>query len=204
MISRVAVQAVLGPATARRCPALRRFLALVVCMLAAMPTVAIADGPTPDPSLDVRPDPAPARSQAASARDQTGQTGRSPSVPTRVVVAGPSTTAQATAGHAAGKRSTQVSTSRRRVPATARATGPYRPGQRAGHASAIAALQRLSPLLATPQWLRSAEPVPSGDDAGAQLLLLAAVALLLFVATSASLIRLTTRSSGGLRREPGR
>lgn len=205
MTSAVAVHDVSAPATARRALALLRVVALLVCMLAVAPAVAAADQPTPDPSLDVRPDPAPARSQTASARDGAGQAGRSPSTVTRVVVAGPSTTAQATSGQAAGKRSTPVPTSTRRTPATARATGPHPPEQRLAGASAIATLHRLSPLVAAPQWLRpAAGPISSRDDAGAQLLLLAAVALLLFVATSASLIRLTTRTSGGVGRESGR
>jgi hypothetical protein len=165
-------------------------------MLAVVPTVAAADQPTPDPSLDVRPDPAPVQSQAP--------TGRSPSVPTRVVVAGPTTTAKATSGQSATTRSTPVSASRRRTPAAARATRPHEREQRPGHASAVATLRRLSPLLAAPQLLRpAAGSTSSSGDSGAELLLFAAVALLLLVAASASLLRLTTRLSGDIRREPG-
>jgi hypothetical protein len=180
-------------------------------MLAVVPGAAAADHPTPDPSLDVRPDPAPAKSQAspaeqgaAPAHDRVGQTGRSPTVPTRVVVAGPTTTAQVTSGQSATTRSTRVPTSRRRTSSAARATRPHGLADRDGHVPAIATLRRLSPLLAAPQFLRpAAGPTSSGANSGAQLLLLAGVALLLFVATSASLIRLTTRLSGDVRREPG-
>lgn len=171
-------------------------------MLAALPTVAAADPPTPDPSLDVRPDPAPAQSQApaqerATPTDDTARpTGRSPAV----VVAGPTTVAKATPA-----RSAPVRTSRRRTSAGARATRPHEREQRSGHASAIGTLRRLSPLLASSPFPRlAAGSTSSGGNTGAQFLLFAAVALLLLVAASASLIRLTTRVSADLRREPGR
>jgi hypothetical protein len=196
-------------AAARCGPALLRVVALLVCMLAVVPTVAAADGPTPDPSPDVRPDPAPVRSQAAPAEQRAARaherpapTGRSPGVPTRVVVAGPTTTAKATSGESATTHSTPVPASRRRTPAAARATRPHE--QRPGHASAIATLRRLLPLLAAPPFPRpTAGSTSSAGNSGAQLLLFAAVALLLLVAASASLIRLTTRLSGDVRPEPG-
>ena len=209
----VAAHEVSAPAAARCGPALLRIVALLVCMLAVVPTVAAADGPTPDPSPDVRPDPAPdpVRSEAAPpeqraarAHERPAPTGRSPGVPTRVVVAGPTTTAKATSGESATTRSTPVPASRRRTPAAARATRPHEREQRPGHASAIATLRQLLPLLAAPQLLRPiAGSTSSGGNSGAQLLLFAAVALLLLVAASASLIRLTTRLSGDVRREPG-
>jgi hypothetical protein len=210
VIPAIAAHDVSAPAAARCGPAFLRVVALV-CMLAVVPTVAAADGPTPDPSPDVRPDPAPVRSQAAPAEQRAARaherpapTGRSPGVPTRVVVAGPTTTAKATSGQSATTRSTPVPASRRRTPAAARATRPHEREQRPGHASAIATLRQLLPLLAAPQFLRpTAGPTSSGGNSGAQLLLFAAVALLLLVAASASLIRLTTRLSGDVRREPG-
>jgi hypothetical protein len=179
-------------------------------MLAMVPTVAAADQPTPDPSLDVRPDPAPDQSQAAPvgqrsapAHDTAGQPGRSPGVQTRVVVAGPTTTANATPGGSATTRSTPARASRRGTPAAGRATRPGQSEQHPGRASVIATLRRLSPLLAAPQFLRpDAGSSSSGGNSGAQFFLLAAVALLLLVAASASLIRLTTRLSGDVRREP--
>ena len=210
MIPAVAAHDVSGPAAARCAPAFLRVVALLVCMLAVVPTVAAADGPTPDASPDVRPDPAPVRSQAAPAEQRAARaherpapTGRSPGVPTRVVVAGPTTTAKATCGARCGRLS-PVPASRRRTPAAARATRPHERELRPGHASAIATLRRLLPLLAAPQFVRlTAGSTSSGGDSGAQLLLFAAVALLLLVAASASLIRLTTRLSGDVRREPG-
>jgi hypothetical protein len=211
VIPAVAAHDVSAPAAARCAPAFLRVVALLVCMLAVVPTVAAADGPTPDPSLAVRPDPAPVRSQAAPAEQQAARaherpapTGRSPGVPTRFVVAGPTTTAKATSGQSATRRSTPVPASRRRTPAAARATRPHEHEQRPGRASAIATLRQLLPLLAAPQLLRpTAGSTSSGGNSGAQLLLFAAVALLLLVAASASLIRLTTRLSGDVRREPG-
>jgi hypothetical protein len=204
----VAAHEVPAPAAARCGPALLRIVALLACMLAVVPTVAAADGPTPDPSPDVRPDPAPVRSQAAPAEprahERPAPTGRSPGVPTRVVVAGPTTTAKATSGESATTRSTPVPASRRRTPAAGRATRPHEREQRPGHASAIATLRRLLPLLAAPPFPRpTAGSTSSAGNSGAQLLLFAAVALLLLVAASASLIRLTTRLSGDVRREPG-
>jgi len=177
-------------------------------MLAMVPTAVAADQPTPDPSLAVRPDPAPDQSRvapagqrSAPAHDTAGQQWRSPRVPTRVVVAGPTTTANATPGQSATTRSTPARASRRRVPAPARATPPQG-DQHPGHASAIATLRRLSPLLAAPQFLRpAAGSSSSGDNSGAQFFLFAAVALLLLVAASASLIRLTTRLSRDASRE---
>jgi hypothetical protein len=178
-------------------------------MLALVPTAVAADQPTPDPSLDVRPDPAPDQSGVAPAgqrsppaHDTAGQQGRSPRVPTRVVVAGPTTTANATPGQSATTRSTPARASRRRAPAPARATPTHQADQHPGHASAIATLRRLSPLLAAPQFLRpAAGSSSSGDNSGPQFFLFAAVALLLLVAASASLIRLTTRLSGDASRE---
>jgi hypothetical protein len=208
VIPALAAHDVSALAAARCGPAFLRVVALLVCMLAVVPTVAAADGPTPDPSPDVRPDPAPVRSQAAPAEprahERPAPTGRSPGVPTRVVVAGPTTTAKATSGESATTRSTPVPASRRRTPAAGRATRPHEREQRPGHASAIATLRRLLPLLAAPPFPRpTAGSTSSAGNSGAQLLLFAAVALLLLVAASASLIRLTTRLSGDVRREPG-
>jgi hypothetical protein len=184
---------------------------LLVSIVALAPPAAAADQPTPDPWPDVRPDPAPVRSHAAPAEQQAARaherpapTGRSPGVPTRVVVARPTTTAKATSGESATTRSTPVLASRRRTPAAARATRTHEREQRHGHASAIATLRRLLPLLAAPPFPRpTAGSTSSAGNSGAQLLLFAAVALLLLVAASASLIRLTTRLSGDVRREPG-
>jgi hypothetical protein len=209
VIPAVAAHDVSAPAAARCAPPLLRVVALIVCMLAAVPTVAAADGPTPDPSPDVRPDPAPVRpqpapaeQQAARAHERPAPTGRSPGVPTPVVVAGPTTTAKATSGESATTRTTPVPASRRRTPAAARATRPHE--RDPGHVSAIATLRRLLPLLAAPPFPRpTAGSTSSGGNSGAQLLLFAAVALLLLVAASASLIRLTTRLSDDVRRESG-
>jgi hypothetical protein len=211
VIQAVAAHEVSAPAAARCGPAFLRIVALLVCMLAVVPTVAAADGPTPDPSPDVRPDPAPVRSQtapaeqrAARAHERPAPTGRSPGVPTRVVVGGPTTTAKATSGESAATRSTPVPASRRRTPAAARAIRSHEREQRPGHASAIATLRRLLPLLAAPPFPRpTAGSTSSAGNSGAQLLLFAAVALLLLVAASASLIRLTTRLSDDVRPEPG-
>jgi hypothetical protein len=207
VIPAVAAHDVSAPAAARCGPAFLRVVALLVCMLAVVPTVAAADGPTPDPSPDVRPDPAPVRPEAAPAEQRAARAherpapiGRSPGVPTRVVVAGPTTTAKAMSGESATTRSTPVPASRRRTPAATRATRPHEREP----ASAIATLRRLLPLLAAPPFPRpTAGSTSSGGNSGAQLLLFAAVALLLLVAASASLIRLTTRLSDDVRRESG-
>lgn len=188
-----------------------RAVALLVSMLALAPAATAADQPTPDPSLDVRPDPAPAQSKATPAKDQANPvhenaapTGRSPGASTGVTLASPNTTAQATGGQPATTGSGRASASRRRGPAAARPTRSHDSAPRSNRAPAIAALQRLSPLLGAPRLLRPAvETASSGRDSGAQLLLFAGLALLLLVAASASFIRLTMRLSGDVRQEPG-
>jgi hypothetical protein len=178
-------------------------------MLAVVPAVAAADQPTPDPSLKVRPDPAPVQSQAGSAKQratpvQEKAAEHSSSAPTRVRFASPSTTAQAAPGQSATIGSRPASASHRRSAGAARPTRSRKTARQSNHAPAIAALRRLSPLLAAPRLLRPVvKSTSSGGDSGAQLLLFAGLALLLLVAASASLIRLTTRLPGDVRREPG-
>jgi hypothetical protein len=190
---------------------LLRVVALLASMLALAPAAAAADQPTPDPSLDVRPDPAPVQSNALPAKEQAAPvdenaapTGQSPGASTDVVLASPNRTAQAAAGQPATMGSRRASASRRRGPADARPTRSHESTPRSNRAPAIAALRRLSPLLGAPRLLRPAvESASSGRDSGAQLLLFAGLALLLLVAASASLIRLTMRLSADVRQEPG-
>lgn len=188
-----------------------RVVALLVSMLALAPAATAADQPTPDPSLDVRPDPAPAQSKATPAKDQANPvhesaapTGRSPGASTGVTLASPNSTAQATAGQPSTVGSRRASASPRRGPAGARPTRSHESAPRSSRAPAVAALRRLSPLLGAPRLLRPAvESASSGRDSGAQLLLFAGLALLLLVAASASFLRLTIRLSGDVRQEPG-
>jgi hypothetical protein len=189
---------------------LLRAVALLVSMLALAPAAVAADQPTPDPSLDVRPDPAPAQSKATPAKDQAAPvhenaapTGRSPGASTGVGPASPNTTAQASAGQQATTGPRRASASPRRDPAAARPTRSHESAPRSNRALAIAALRRLSPLFGAPRLLRPAvQSASSGRDSGAQLLLFAGLALLLLVAASASFIRLTMRLSDDVRREP--
>lgn len=188
-----------------------REVALLVSMLALAPAATAADQPTPDPSLDVRPDPAPAHSKATPAKDQVNPvhenaapTGRSPGASTGETLASPNSTAQATAGQPSTVGSRRASASPRRGPAAARPTRSHESAPRSSRAPAIAALRRLSPPLGAPRLLRPAvESASSGRDSGAQLLLFAGLALLLLVAASASFLRLTMRLSGDVRQEPG-
>jgi hypothetical protein len=187
---------------------LLRAVALLASTLALAPAAVAADQPTPDPSLDVRPDPAPAQSKATPAKDQAGPihenaapTGRSPGASTGVMPASPNRTAQVTAGQPATTGSRRASA--RRGSAAARPTRSHESAPRSNRAPAIAALRRLSPLLGAPRLLRPAvQSASSGRDSGAQLLLFAGLALLLLVAASASFIRLTMRLSGDVRQEP--
>ena len=188
-----------------------RAVALLVSMLALAPAAAAADQPAPDPSLDVRPDPAPVQSKATPAKEQAAPvhenaapTGRSPGASTDVTLASPNRTAPAAAGQPATMGSGRASASRRRGPAAARPTRSHESAPRSNRAPAIAALRRLSPLLGAPRLLRPAvQSASSGRDSGAQLLLFAGLALLLLVAASASFLRLTMRLSGDVRQEPG-
>lgn len=188
-----------------------RAVALLASTLALAPAAAAADQPTPDPSLDVRPDPAPVQSTATPAKEQAAPvhenaapTGRSPGASTDVMLASPNRTAQANAGQPATMGSRRASASPRRGPAAARPTRSHESAPRSNRAPAIAALRRLSPLLGAPRLLRPAvESASSGRNSGAQLLLFAGLALLLLVAASASFIRLTMRLSGDVRQEPG-
>jgi hypothetical protein len=190
---------------------LLRAVALLVSMLALAPAAAAADQPAPDPSLDVRPDPAPVQSKATPAKEQAAPvhenaapTGRSPGASTDVTLASPNRTAPAAAGQPATMGSGRASASRRRGPAAARPTRSHKSAPRSNRAPAIAALRRLSPLLGAPRLLRPAvQSASPGRDSGAQLLLFAGLALLLLVAASASFIRLTMRLSGDVRQEPG-
>jgi hypothetical protein len=178
-------------------------------MLAVLPTVAAAQEPTPDPSLDVRPDPAPVRSQAGSAKQPAAHVQKEApehgsSAPTPVSVAGPSTTAAAAPSQSAMAHSRPAPASRGRTGSAARERRPHERTRRTHRSAPIATLRQLAPRLAAPPWLRSAaRPTPSGGDSDATLLLFAGLALLLLVAASGSLIRLTTRLSGDARGEPG-
>jgi hypothetical protein len=186
-------------------------VALLVSVLALAPAAAAADQPAPDPSLDVRPDPAPVQSKATPAKEQAAPvhenaapTGRSPGASTDVTLASPNRTAPAAAGQPATMGSGRASAGRRRGPAAARPTRSHESAPQSKRAPAIAALRRLSPLLGAPRLLRPAvESASSGRDSGAQLLLFAGLALLLLVAASASFIRLTMRLSGDVGQEPG-
>jgi hypothetical protein len=184
-------------------------VALVVSVFVIAPAAAATDGPSPDPSLDVRPDPAPVHSPASAPKrrptpvqEKAAPTERSSSAPTQVTFAKP--TAQLTPGRPLTTRSRAVPASRPRTSTAARATRPHERARRTNHAAAIVTLRRLAPLLAMPRLLRpAARSTPSGGDSGAQLLLFAGLALLLLVAASASLIRLTTRLSGDVGGERG-
>jgi hypothetical protein len=182
-------------ANARIVFALRCAVVLLVGILALAPSARAADGPTPDPSLDVRPDPAPVRSQAAPAKQRPApvQQQAAPSGP--AYFAPTSRTTQTTSTQSATTHS-----SRQRTSAAARARRSHERERRANRASAVAALQRLSPALAPARLLRPPNRATSPtDDTGAWALLFAGLALLLFAAASTSLVRLITRD---LRREP--
>ena len=182
--------AVPGLAHARMVLALRCAVVLLVGILALAPSAWAADEPTPDPSLDVRPDPAPAQSQTppAEQRPTSLQQQAAPSAPH--YVAPTSTTPQ----------SATTRSNRRRTSAAARARRSHERVRRTNHAYAIAALQRLSPAFAPARLPRPPSRATSPtDDTGARALLFAGIALLLFVAASGSLVHLTTRD---VRREP--
>ncbi|HEY3188882.1 MAG TPA: hypothetical protein VGJ70_15475 [Solirubrobacteraceae bacterium] len=173
---------------------------LLVSIVALAPPAAAADQPTPDPALDVRPDPAPAESQAAPAKQRPTPVQKQavPTAPTYVAPSGANayTTSRQPATPGAGRASAHHP----RTSAADRRDRSHERERRARHASAIAALQRLSPPLAARRLLRPpAAPTSSSDDTAAQALLFAGLALLLFVAASGSLVRLTTRD---VRREP--
>ena len=182
-------------AHARMVLALRCAVMLLVGILALAPSVRAADAPTPDPSLDVRPDPAPVQSQATPAKQRPApvQQQAAPSGP--VYLAPTSRMTQTTSPQSATTHS-----SRQRTSAAARARRSHERERRANRASAAAALQRLSPAFAPARLLRPPTRATSPtDDTGARALLFAGLALLLFAAASASLVRLIARD---LRREP--
>jgi hypothetical protein len=196
-------------ASARSVPALLSVVALLVSILALAPPAAAVDEPTPDPSLDVRPDPQPVHSHTAPAdqpatpvQEKAAPTERSSTTRTQVTLAAPNRTAQPTSGQPPTTRSRPLSASRPRTSAAARATRPHERARRNDHASAIATLRRLSSMLAAPRLLRpAATSRSSGSDSGAEALLFAGLALLLLVAASGSLLRLTTRISADFNRE---
>jgi hypothetical protein len=175
---------------------------VLVGIVALAPPAAAADQPTPDPSLDVRPDPAPAQSQApAKQRPAPVEKHAAQAAPTHVAPSGANATAQNTSRRSATPRSGRASARHPRTSAADRGKRSHERERRVRQASAIAALQRLSPTLAARRLLRPpAAATSSSDDTGAQALLFAGLALLLFVAASGSLVRLTTRD---VRREPG-
>jgi hypothetical protein len=176
---------------------------LLVSIVALAPPAAAADQPTPDPSLDVRPDPAPAQSQAAPAKQRHTPVQKQavPTAPTYVAPSGANASAKTTPWQPATPGSGRVSAHHPRTSAADWRNRSHERERRARDALAIAALQRLSPPLAARRLLRPpAAPTSSSDDTGAQALLFAGLALLLFVAASGSLVRLTTRD---VRREPG-
>jgi hypothetical protein len=182
-------------ANARIVLALRCAVMLLVGILALAPSARAADAPTPDPSLDVRPDPAPVQSQAAPAKQRPApvQQQAAPSGP--VYLAPTSRMTQTTSPQSATTHS-----SRRRTSAAARARRSHERERRANRASAAAALQRLSPAFPPARLLRPPTRATSPtDDTGARALLFAGLALLLFAAASASLVRLVARDLG---REP--
>jgi hypothetical protein len=175
---------------------------LLVSIVVLAPPAAAADQPTPDPSLDVRPDPAPAQSQAAPAKQRPTPVRKRavPTAPRYVAPSGANATAQTTSRQPATPGSGRVSANHPRTSAADRRNRSHERERGARPPSAIAALQRLSPPLAARRLLRPpAAPSSSSDDTGAQALLFAGLALLLFVAASGSLVRLTTRD---VRREP--
>jgi hypothetical protein len=182
---------------------MHRVVVLLVSIVALAPPGAAADQPTPDASPDVRPDPAPAQSQAAPAKQlpTSVQKQAVPTAPTYVAPSGANASAQTTSWQPATPRSGRVSAHHPRTSGADRRNRSHELERRARHASAIAALQRLSPQLAARRLLRPpAAPTSSSDDTGAQALLFAGLALLLFVAASGSLVRLTTRDVRG---DPG-
>jgi hypothetical protein len=182
-------------AHARIVLALRCAVMLLVGILALAPSARAADAPTPDPSLDVRPDPAPVQSQATPAKQRPApvQQQAAPSGP--VYPAPTSRMTQTTSPQSATTHS-----SRRRTSAAARARRSHERERRANRASAAAALQRLSPAFPPARLLRPPTRATSPtDDTGARALLFAGLALLLFAAASASLVRLVARDLG---REP--
>jgi hypothetical protein len=182
-------------ANARIVLALRFAVMLLVGILALAPSARAADAPTPDPSLDVRPDPAPVQSQAAPAKQRPApvQQQAAPSGP--AYLAPTSRMTQTTSPQSATTHS-----SRRRTSAAARARRSHERERRANRASAAAALQRLSPAFPPARLLRPPTRATSPtDDTGARALLFAGLALLLFAAASASLVRLVARDLG---REP--
>jgi hypothetical protein len=205
-----------APAYARIVLALRSAVVLLVGMLALAPSAWAGDEPRPDPSLDVRPDPAPSQSQTAPAKQRPApaeqrpapvqqrpapvqqqaapvQQQAAPSAPR--YVAPPSPTPRTSSPPSATTRP-----SRRQKSAAARARRSHERVRRTSHAFAIAALQRLSPARAPARLLRPPSRAASpSDDTGAWALLFAGLALLLFVAASGSLVRLATRD---VRREP--
>jgi hypothetical protein len=182
-------------ANARIVLVLRFAVMLLVGILALAPSARAADAPTPDPSLDVRPDPAPVQSQAAPAKQRPApvQQQAAPSGP--AYLAPTSRMTQTTSPQSATTHS-----SRRRTSAAARARRSHERERRANRASAAAALQRLSPAFPPARLLRPPTRATSPtDDTGARALLFAGLALLLFAAASASLVRLVARDLG---REP--
>jgi hypothetical protein len=167
---------------------------LLVGTLALAPSVRAADAPTPDPSLDVRPDPAPVQSQATPAKQRPAPV-QQQAAPSPVYPAPTSRMTQTTSPQSATTHS-----SRQRTSAAARARRSHERERRANRASTAAALQRLSPAFAPARLLRPPTRATSPtDDTGARALLFAGLALLLFAAASASLVRLIARD---LRREP--
>ena len=183
-----AAHAVPTPARAGIVLALRCAVVLLVGMVALAPSAWAADEPTPDPSLDVRPDPAPAQSQRApKQRPVAVQQRAAPSAPVHLTPT--SRTTQTTSPQSATTRS-----SRRRTSGAARARRSAERERRTNRASAVAALQRLSPALAPARLLRPpSRRTSTSDDTGARAFLFAGLALLLFAAASASLVRLMTR-----------
>ena len=176
-------------ANARIVLALRCAVMLLVGVLALAPSARAADGPTPDPSLDVRPDPAPVQSQAAPAKQRPAAV-QQPAAPSGPAYLAPtSRTTQTTSPQSATTHS-----SRRRTSGAAQARRSHERERRANRASTATALQRLSPAFAPARLLRPPTGATSPtDDTGAQALLFAGLALLLFAAASASLVRLITR-----------
>jgi hypothetical protein len=186
-----AAHAVPTLAIARIVLALRCAVVLLVGSFALAPSASAADGPTPDASLDVRPDPAPSQSQTLPAKQR----------PTPLQQqAAPSAPPTSTTPQTPSPQSATTLSNRRRPSAAARARRSRERARRTNHAYAIAAVQRLSPAFAPPRLLRPPSRATSPtDDTGARALLFAGIALLLLVAASGSLVHLTTRD---VRREP--
>jgi hypothetical protein len=188
-----AAHAVPTLANARIVLALRCTVVLLAGILALAPSAWAADEPTPDPSLNVRPDPAPVQSQGAASATQRPAAIQQRAAPSaRVYVAPTSRTTLTTSPPSATTRS-----NRRQAAAAAR-TRRHERERRRDRASAIAALHRLSPAFAPARLLRPPSSAGTAtDDTGAGALLFAGLALLLFAAASASLVRLTTRDVRG-------